>query len=207
MGQYISFVVFAAVIAVAPGPDTFLTLRNTVIGGRTRGLWTTLGIAIGGVTQGLLAACGLGAVIANAQPVFLAIRWAGVAYLVYLGVMALRAAFRPQQNAWQDADGGAPVVSPARSLRQGLLCNITNPKVLAFNLAVLPQFTTSDSGILTLLAYALTLTLVGTIVLLVVVLAATKARDALRSPRVNRGIEAGTGVVMLGFAGALAAEG
>lgn len=207
MGKYLSFVVFAAVIAVAPGPDTFLTLRNTVIGGRTRGLWTTLGIAIGGAAQGLLAACGLGAVIANAQPVFLAIRWTGVAYLVYLGVMALHTAFRPQQEAWQDAEGGESVVSPRRALRQGLLCNITNPKVLAFNLAVLPQFTTSDSSILTLLAYALTLTLVGTIVLLVVVLAATKARDVLRSPRVNRGIEAGTGIVMLGFAGALAAEG
>ena len=206
MAHFLSFVAFATAIAVAPGPDTFLTLRNTVIGGRARGLWTTLGIGVAGATQGVLAAAGLGAIITRSEPVFQTIRWLGVAYLVYLGIMALRAAVKAHGEGWAMTPEATPR-SPRRSFRQGFLCNITNPKVLAFNLAVLPQFAGPGTGMLTLLAYALTLAIVGTIVLLAVVGLATRARDALARPLVNRGVEGGTGVVMLGFAGALAAEG
>lgn len=198
MAHFLSFVAFATANAVAPGPNTFLTLRNTVIGGRARGLWTTLGIGVAGATQGVLAAAGLGAIIARSEPVFQTIRWLGVAYLVYLGVMALRTAIKARGEGWAMTPEATPR-SPRRSFRQGFLCNITNPKVLAFNLAVLPQFAGPGTGMLTLLAHALTI--VGTIVLLAVVGLATRARDALARPLVNRGVEDGTGVVKLGFAG------
>ena len=98
MAHFLSFVVFATAIAVAPGPDTFLTLRNTVIGGRARGLWTTLGIGVAGATQGVLAAAGLGAIIARSEPVFQTIRWLGVAYLIYLGIMVLLPASWPSRH-------------------------------------------------------------------------------------------------------------
>lgn len=204
MAHYFSFVLFATAIAVAPGPDTFLTLRNTVISGRGRGLWTTFGIGVAGATQGILAAIGLGAIIANARPVFEAIRWAGVAYLVYLGVIAIRAALRARDADW--AAGEKTAASPWRAFRQGFLCNITNPKVLAFNLAVLPQFASPDTGLAGLLAYALTLTVVGLLVLLLVVTIAGRVRGALQRKRFQQAIEGGTGLVMLGFASALATE-
>ncbi len=204
MAHYFSFVLFATAIAMAPGPDTFLTLRNTVVGGRARGLWTTLGICVAGATQGILAAVGLGAAIANARPLFEAIRWAGVAYLIYLGVLAIRAALRARDTDF--AAGRRVAVSPWRAFRQGFLCNITNPKVLAFNLAVLPQFASPDTGIAGLMAYALTLTAVGLVVLLVVVGIAGRVRNALQRKRPQQALELGTGVVMLGFATALATE-
>lgn len=100
MAHFLSFVAFATAIAVAPSPNTFLTLRNTVIGGRARGLWTTLGIGVAGATQGVLAAAGLGAIIARSEPVLQTIRWLGVAYLVYLGVMALRTAIKARGEGW-----------------------------------------------------------------------------------------------------------
>lgn len=143
---FLSFLIFATAIAVAPGPDTFLTLRNTVTRGRDAG------------------------------------------------------------TPWGDADASSPPVSAGRCFRQGFLCNITNPKVLAFNLAVLPQFVGDDGGLGLLLMYALTLTAVGAVVLLCVVLAAAHARALLQRPAVSRAVEGGTGVVMLGFAGALALE-
>ena len=90
METYLSFLLFATVLAAAPGPDTFLTLRASVVGGRRRGLVTMSGITIAGAVQGVLAATGLGAVLAASEPVFLTIRWAGVAYLTWLGVTALR---------------------------------------------------------------------------------------------------------------------
>lgn len=205
MGHYVSFLVFATLLAVAPGPDTLLTLRSTVVGGRTRGLWTMIGICVAGTVQGVLAATGLGAIIAAAEPVFETIRWAGVAYLVFLGITAIRAAMGSAGAAW--VTGSGPSVRRRVALRQGFLCNITNPKVLAFNLAVLPQFVGSDAGIPTLLLYALTLTVVGAFVLLGVVFAAGAVRRAIQSRRVRRSIDGATGLVFVGFAAALAAEG
>ena len=203
MGHYLSFLAFALALALVPGPDMLLTMRSTVVGGRRRGLWTLLGIGVANVVQGVLAGSGLGAIIHASQPAFEAIRWAGVAYLVYLGVRALLAAARHDEGA------AAEVVTGGRrwaAARTGFLCNITNPKVLAFNLAVLPQFVGPHAALPQLMLYALTLTVVGVAVLLVVVVAAGAARRVLTSRRARRRLEGAAGLVFLGFATGLAAE-
>lgn len=221
MTEYLSFLALAALLAIAPGPDTLLTLRNTLVGGRGHGLWTALGVSVAGTVQGLLAVAGLGALIVNAEPVFHAIRWAGVLFLAYLGVMALREAFRLRHHfeaevnaVTAETDARAQTERrPARrrrgwaGLRQGFLCNITNPKVLMFNLAVLPQFTGSGGTVPTLLLFALTLVAVGALVLAGVCFLAARAARLLARRRVRQGVEGSTGVVMLGFAGMLAAHG
>ncbi|KQY55935.1 lysine transporter LysE [Aeromicrobium sp. Root495] len=205
MSTYISFMLFATLLAVAPGPDTFLTLRASVVGGRRRGLFTAAGITAAGAAQGVLAATGLGALLAAAEPVFLTIRWAGVAYLTWLGVTALRDALRRDGSVWTLGKPGARV-SGRTAFRQGFVCNITNPKVLAFNLAVLPQFVGDGQGLPALLLYALTLVVVGSIVLVTVVELSSIAAARLTRPSFRRGIDGATGVVMLGFATALAVE-
>lgn len=205
MSAYLSFVVFAALLATAPGPDTFLTLRATVVGGRGRGIATASGITAAGALQGVLAATGLGAVLAHAEPVFLVVRWAGVAYLVWLGANALRDALRRDGSVWSVGEGPG-TVRARTAFRQGFVCNITNPKVLAFNLAVLPQFVGADQGVPALLTYALTLVAIGAVVLFGVVWIAGKAATALTRPSFRRGVDGATGVVMLGFATALAVE-
>ncbi len=205
MTTYLSFLAFAALLAVAPGPDTFLTLRATVVGGRGRGLLTAAGITAAGAVQGVLAATGLGALLAQSEPVFAAVRWAGVAYLTWLGVNAVRDALRRDGSVWT-VGAGRSRVRRWTAVRQGFVCNITNPKVLAFNLAVLPQFVGDGQGLPALLAYALTLVAVGTLVLLAVVWVAGFAATALTRPRFRRGVDGATGVVMLGFATALAVE-
>ncbi len=205
MTTYLSFMAFAALLAVAPGPDTFLTLRATVVGGRGRGLLTAAGITAAGAVQGMLAATGLGALLTQSEPVFAVVRWAGVAYLTWLGVNAVRDALRRDGSMWT-VGAGRSRVRRWTAVRQGFVCNITNPKVLAFNLAVLPQFVGDGQGLPALLAYALTLVAIGTLVLLAVVWVAGFAATALTRPRFRRGVDGATGVVMLGFATALAAE-
>lgn len=205
MDRYPSFVVFALVLSLAPGPDSLLTLRSTVIGGRGRGLWTAGGIVAGVLVQAVLAAAGVGAVIAAARPVFESIRWLGVAYLVWLGIQALRSARRADPDGWTVTPGARPRRWAA--LRQGFLSDVTNPKVLAFNLAVLPQFVGTSAGIPVLLAYTLTLTAFVALVLAATVLCADAVKRAITSRRVRRGIDTAAGVAFLGFAGALAAEG
>lgn len=206
MAQYLSFVALALLLAIAPGPDSLLTLRSTLIGGRRRGAWTVVGILVANVVQGVLAASGLGAILVHAETVFRIIKWAGAAYLAYLGFLAIRAAWR-----MRNADGPADAVptlrrSPWAAARQGFLCNITNPKVLAFNIAVLPQFVGEHASVATLLTYAMTLAAVGSVVLVALVAVAGLATRVLQRITVRRSIEGATGVVMLGFASALVVE-
>lgn len=202
---YLSFLAFAALLAVAPGPDTFLTLRATVVSGRRRGLFTAVGVTIAGTIQGTLAATGLGAVLTHAEPVFQTIRWAGVVYLTWLGCSAIRDALRRDGSVWAVGSRG-PTVTAVTALRQGFVCNITNPKVLAFNLAILPQFVGAGQGLPVLLAYALTLVGVGAVVLLTLVQLGSLASSRLARPGFRRGVDGATGFVMLGFATALAVE-
>ncbi|MEN0130668.1 MAG: LysE family translocator, partial [Brevundimonas sp.] len=196
MAHYLSFLAFALVLALIPGPDMLLTTSSTVARGRRIGIWTLAGVTVAGAVQGVLAASGLGAVIAASRPAFEAIRWAGVVYLLYLGARALQAALAGRQAGTVVVD--ERVVRPRTALRQGFLCNITNPKVLAFNLSVLPQFVSHDAGLPQLLAYALTATGVGMLVLLAVVGAAGAARRVLSSRKARRRLEATAGVTFLG---------
>ncbi len=203
---YGTFVVFAAIIVVAPGPDFAVVVRNSLARGRVAGFFTSLGIVASCLVQGTLAAFGVGVLIARSQPLFLVIRWAGVAYLCYLGAQALIAARRGGSETVQDADG-APRTRHIASLRQGFLCNITNPKVLAFYLSVLPQFL-GHAGTPTVdaLALAYTHALLGVLWLFALVAFLHRVRSWIQRRRVRRTLDAVTGSALIGFASVLAME-
>ncbi|MBO0818006.1 MAG: LysE family translocator, partial [Actinobacteria bacterium] len=137
--KYAEFLVFAALLVLVPGPDFAVVTKNALAGGRRRGHWTSAGVATSNLVQGTAAVCGLSAVIVRAQPVFETIKWAGVAYLALLGLQAIRSAIRGRHEPTGDGQPAA-VTRPLAGWRQGFLSNITNPKVLVFYLAVLPQF-------------------------------------------------------------------
>ncbi|WP_298180870.1 LysE family translocator [Saccharomonospora sp.] len=201
-GSYLVLVIF---VVLAPGPDTVVTLKNSFAGGFRGGLLATVGIATGNVVQGTAVAFGIGTLIVESQPVFHTLRWLGVAYLCYLGVQALRSAKRGEYTA-VDATGAQS--SGFRRFREGFLSNVTNPKVLALYLSVLPQFidpvhsTTSDT---LLLAY--TVAVLGALWLLLLVAFVHTVRTWLQRRSVRRGLDIATGATLLGFGAALAAEG
>src|SRR5205807_5733990 len=78
--------------------------QNTLLGGRRRGRWTALGVSSSNLVQGTAAAFGLSALIVRVQPLFEAIKWAGVAYLAYLGAQAIRSALRGEYQPMDEAD-------------------------------------------------------------------------------------------------------
>ena len=202
---YGSFLVVAVLLVLVPGADFAVTTRNTLAGGRTRGAWTAVGVASSTAVQGLAAAAGLGALLVRAQPLFQVIRWVGVAYLVYLGVQALRAAVAGRYAT--DDDG--PDARPAQRLagwRQGFVSNVTNPKVLVFYLAVLPQFLDPGAGVPALVLLALTHAVLSLLYLLLLVAGLHRARALLRRRPVRRALDAVTGTVLLGFGVRLATE-
>ena len=197
---YAEFVGFAVVVILVPGPDFAVTVKNTLAGGARRGRATAFGISTSNACQGAASAAGLGALIVRSQPLFETIRWCGVAYLLYLAAQAARSAIRPGAER--------PAVDPPRAhgFRQGFLSNITNPKVLAFYVAVLPQFVTTSTAPAVLLVFALTHAVLGLVWLLVVVGGVEYARRWLTRTRARRVLDGITSLFLAGFAGRLALE-
>ena len=127
------FALLATLLTITPGQDTFLVLRNASRGGFAAGVATTAGICSGLFFHATLSALGLSALIATSTAVFSAVKWAGAAYLAWLGLQSLRQARRPRAADAIPARTGPPVV-------QGFLSNTLNPKTATFYLALLPQF-------------------------------------------------------------------
>lgn len=203
--RYGEFLAFAVLLVLVPGPDFAVVTKNTLIGGRVRGGWTALGVATSNLVQGTAAACGLGALIIRAQPVFEAIKWAGVAYLAFLGAQAIRSAIR---GRYRNPDVGGPgATRPVfAGWRQGFLSNITNPKVLVFYLAVLPQFLTATAGPGWLLAFAWSHAVLSVAYLLALSAGLHSARRLLLHRKARRSLDAATGTVLLAFSARLATE-
>jgi threonine/homoserine/homoserine lactone efflux protein len=203
---YGSFLAFAIVLVLIPGPDFAVVTKNALAGGRRPGMWSGVGVACSNAVQGIAAAAGLGAVIMRVQPLFEAIKWAGVAYLLYLGAQALRAALRGQYPPLEDGVGERRPGVAFGGWRQGFLSNITNPKVLVFYLAVLPQFLGRGAGVLVVILFALSHAALSLAYLLILAASLHRLRDFLIRRPVRRSLDAVTGSVLLGFGARLAAE-
>ena len=190
MRELAGFLVVAAVVICTPGQDTALTIRNALTGGRRSGLATAVGVGLGQAVWTVAAAAGLVAVLRASQPAFTALRLAGAAYLVFLGVQSLVAAAR-RRSAHRPV---VPRTTPGGSLRQGLVSNLANPKMVVFFTSLLPQF---GDAFATLLGLGLLFSLLTGIWLAGYAFAAARARRLLARERVRRAFEAVTGVVLV----------
>jgi threonine/homoserine/homoserine lactone efflux protein len=197
-----SFLLVAIALVLTPGADFAVIVRNSLSGGRRHGAATTLGVSSAAALQGLLVTAGVAGVIVRVQPVFLAIKWAGVAYLAWLAFSLLRSAARgdyadvgqvQRQQAWT-------------AYRQGFLCNATNPKILVFYLSLLPQFVARDAPWPVWLVHAWTVPFLGTLWCLSVVAFVSTVRTWLQRRTVRRALDAAAGLVLIGFCARLASE-
>lgn len=205
----ISFALVAGLVTITPGLDTAMVLRSALRGGRRAGLLTTLGVNAGVLCWGLAAALGISALLAASTTAYDMLRYAGAAYLVWLGSRMLLAAARPRGRAHRlgPLDPSEPGVgvtvappTPWACFRAGLVTNLLNPKVGAFYVALLPQFL--PEGIHPAAMGAL-LELVhnveGLLFLGLVTLTADAFRRRLTRPSVARRIDVTTGAVLVGF--------
>jgi len=200
-GHFAAFLGISLVVIVTPGPDTALTIRNTLLGGRKTGVFTALGVATGQAVWTLATSAGVAALLLASERVFVAVKLGGAVYLVLLGAQALRVAFYGEGVTAATPAERARRLRPAAALRQGVVSNLGNPKMAAFFTSLLPQFTpgpTPAFGALLFLGLvfcALTLAwLTG------YALAVAKAGDFLRRPSIGRILEglAGTALIALG---------
>src|SRR5207247_277973 len=122
------------------GKDTALTIRNTLLGGRRSGVATASGVSSGQAIWTLATSAGLAVILVASGPLFLAVRLAGAAYLIYLGVRSLIKAAARSASDDAAAHGAAGRLPPRAAYWQGLLSNLSNAKMVAFFISLLPQF-------------------------------------------------------------------
>jgi RhtB (resistance to homoserine/threonine) family protein len=202
---YLAFAGMMAFLAMMPGPDTMVVLKNALTGGARGGGWACAGISVANFLQGTAAAFGLGAVITRYRPLFETVKWLGAAYLVFLGIQALRGAWRGNYEALDDVRRAR--ASRGRRFREGFLSNITNPKVIVLYLSVLPQFLTPASTLGDSLLLAYTVAALGVVWQVLLLVFVHRVRAWLQRRRVRRAMDGVTGMALMGFGAALAFEG
>ncbi|MEV4138914.1 LysE family translocator [Dactylosporangium sp. NPDC049742] len=197
--QVLTFGGVVALGAMSPGPDFAVVMRRSALAGRAHGMATAVGVAAGVFAWAIAAATGVAALVAMSSVAFTIIKFVGAGYLVYLGVNALRSAwrsrdFRSDPNAERTAGSGL-----WGSFRDGLLCNALNPKAAIFFVALLPQFLPADAGLVPLLTLSLIAVVITAAWFLTVANLVAAARRMLSRPAVRRFIDGMSGTALIGL--------
>jgi threonine/homoserine/homoserine lactone efflux protein len=140
MPEIALFLVASALLTIAPGPDILYVLARGIAQGAKAGVAAALGFATGCIFHTALAAVGIAALIRSSDLAFNAVRYAGAAYLVWIGIQALR-----HRSAFS-IEGASDARALATIYRQSVIGNVLNPKVTLFFLAFLPQFVNAPAG-------------------------------------------------------------
>jgi len=201
--RLLAFISVSIVVVVVPGPDMALIARNVVRHGRSAGFATSVGICTGILGWGLAAGFGVSALLATSAVAFTALKLAGAAYLIYLGITTLR-------------DRGGPAVAGTngeaqlprrRAFLQGLLSALLNPKLGVFFLTLLPQFIAPrDPATLRALQLAVLFDLIGLTWLLAYSAMLGAIGAALDRPGPRRLMRWLTGTVLVGLGARVALE-
>jgi threonine/homoserine/homoserine lactone efflux protein len=193
--HFLLFLGAAVVLAITPGPGIFYVLARTLAGGRREGIQSALGTFFGGLFHVFAAALGISAILAASAVAFHTVKYAGAAYLVWLGIRMIHA-----RNAELPVQTKAPSQG---SFRQGILTEALNPKTALFFLSFIPQFIAPGRGhvFLQFVALGAISVLLNTIADLVVVLMAAPLERKLKSSasfRRRQRVASGLGMIGLG---------
>jgi len=199
--RFLLFFVAALLLAVTPGPGIFYVLARSLAGGRREGILSSFGTFVGGLFHVLAAALGVSAILAASALAFHTVKYAGAAYLVWLGIRVIRT-----RNAEMAVSASQPSQG---AFRQGILTEVLNPKTALFFLSFIPQFVAPERShvFLQFVVLGVLCVLLNTAAdLLVVVLAAPLERKLKNSARFRRGqrTASGLGMITLGAYVALA---
>ena len=190
-----------ALLTVSPGADMALVAKITLERGRRDALLATMGICSGLLVHATASALGLSVILATSAEAFTVVKLVGAAYLVYLGVQALRSSFRHETvAAVAPRRGTAPFV-------QGLLSNVLNPKVAVFYLTFMPQFMSpGDNVLVRSLAFAVAHGIMGLAWLTAYAYVLSRISVVLGRSGVRRWLERVTGAVLVALGLRLALE-
>jgi threonine/homoserine/homoserine lactone efflux protein len=207
--QLWAFLLVATLLAVTPGADTLLVVRNVLGRGRRAGLATIGGIAAGCFVHAVLSAVGVSLILVRSAEAFQLLKWGGAAYLIFLGIQSVQGWWRPDDAGPATRPGGSDPTGARRlrSFLEGLLTNVLNPKVGLFYLAFLPQFIRSGDAVFarSLLLGALHVG-IGVAWLSLLSLSVVRIRPLVESRLWRARLEGASGAVLIALGVRLAAE-
>ncbi|HEY3904278.1 MAG TPA: LysE family translocator [Streptosporangiaceae bacterium] len=204
--QLLTFALISFVLIIIPGPNVLFVISRSLVLGRAAGVGTALGGQLGIYVQVLAVAFGIGALVERSMAVFTVLKLAGAAYVIYLGVQALR----HRKQLWEAFGAAVEAKSVRRIVRDGFFVGVTNPKPIVFFVAVLPQFVNRSAGHVSVQMLLLGALFIGIAVLCdsTWALVAGTARAWLaRSPRRLELIGGTGGLAMIGLGATLALTG
>ena len=192
--RFLVFLTAAVILAITPGPGIFYVLARSLRGGRKEGVWSAAGTFLGGLVHVAAAAFGLSAILAASAIAFETVRYAGAAYLIYLGYRMIRS-----RN--QDVDLDSTGTSGGTFI-QGVMTEVLNPKTALFFLSFIPQFVAVRQGhvalqFLTLGAISVTLNTCADV--LVACFSGPLGSSMKRNARLRSGQRTASGVAMIGL--------
>jgi threonine/homoserine/homoserine lactone efflux protein len=207
LSQFLAFTLLATAVIAVPGPSVLFTIGRALSVGRREALLTVAGNAVGIYLQAIAVAVGIGVVVERSIVVFTVIKFAGAAYLVFLGVQAIR----HRRKVTEALTRGIPTVLPShRVLRDGVVVGVTNPKNIVFFVVALPQFTNPDAG-----GVPLQMLLLGAVFVVIALMldsvwalvASTARAWFARSPRRLELVGGTGGLMMIGLGATIAVNG
>ena len=202
--SYLLFVLAAIALILVPGPDMLYMLGRCVAQGRRAGILSAIGFNLGGYVHITAAVLGLSAILAASATAFTVVKWAGAAYLVYLGISTLWRKERPL--AVEAVAGG---VRGRTILWQAFLSDVLNPKVALFFLALLPRFVDKDAPhpALQILLLGLTVSVIALPTNILIVCCADRITGSFRrNASVSLWLRKGLGVLFIALGLRIAAE-
>ena len=198
LGHYLAFLGVSLLVICTPGQDTALAIRNTLLGDRRTGAATAAGVSTGQASWTVATSAGLAVVLMASAPLFLAIRLAGAAYLVYLGLRsALKAIRHREPEATPIRQGARRSVGTA--FFQGFLSNLSNAKMVAFFISLLPPFAGPHPSFVLLLVLGFNFCLLTLAWLVGYAFAVERVSRTLRRPSVRRALDGLLGAVLVGL--------
>lgn len=199
-GSVWAFLTISGIVIMTPGQDTALTVRNSVAAGKGGGIATAVGVAAGQMIWAFATSLGLVAVLSASEAIFSAVKLAGAAYLMLLGLQSLRAALKASEPANTQQTPNSIWLSPRKGFLQGVISNLGNPKMAAFFASLLPQFVPAgDSAFWASILLGLIFCTMTFLWLTSYAVFVEKAGKFLRRPRVRRSLEGFTGITLLAF--------
>jgi len=203
LSELFIYALAAAALVITPGPGQMLVLAQTASRGRTHGVAASFGLELGTIAHTVAAALGLSVILATSATAFAAVKYIGAAYLVYLGIKALR----ERQGEKGDDKNTQKRTTAVGSILQASLTGVLNPKVAIFFLAFLPQFVHPERGfvLFQFLALGLILAFVGFVVDCALTFILHRAgRGFLKNPCFAKWRARVSGAVLIGLGARLA---
>ena len=190
----LAFFTAALLLAITPGPGIMYVLTRSMAGGRREGILSSFGTLVGGLVHVVAAALGISVVLATSAVAYQAVRWAGAAYLIFLGIRMIRTAGESDLESVTKASGDP--------FRQGIVTEVLNPKTALFFLSFIPQFVDRKAG--GVFVQFVTLGTISVILnsgadVLVAMLAGPLGEKVLASKRARRNQRRASGVLMVGL--------